>query len=83
MSRLNEVVPFVENKRSIKPWYSHSAQVSYGGTLPFDARVTLGVSNLFDKAPPFSAAAFNDSFDGRTYDLAGRYWYLRLSGAIE
>ena len=83
VSHLTEVVPFIETKRTIKPWYSHSAQVSYGGSLPYDARVTIGVTNLFDRAPPFSAAAFNDSFDGRTYDLAGRYWYLRLNAQFE
>ena len=42
----------------------------------------MGVNNLFDEAPPFSAAAFNDSYDGRTYDITGRYYFLKLDKTI-
>ena len=82
VSALTETVPFIEAQRTIKTWYSHSLQLAYDGPLPFNARVAVGVNNLFDKAPPFSAAAFNDSFDARTYDLSGRFWYVRFSGDV-
>ena len=83
VSKLTETVPRLDVRRVIEAWYSHNLQVSYASSLPLNARITAGVNNLLDTSPPFSAAAFNDSFDGRTYDLAGRFWYLRLSGEIE
>lgn len=75
---LREVVPVVLEERQIEAWQSHDLQASYAGPATADVRVTLGLDNAFDEAPPFAAAAFNDSYDGRTYDITGRYWYLRL-----
>jgi len=45
-----------------------------------DARtnVTLGVNNLFDKAPPISYANAPINFDIYTYDVMGRYFYVRV-----
>ncbi|MCW8125016.1 TonB-dependent receptor [Microbulbifer halophilus] len=63
--------------REIDSWTSHDFQVAYA--LPFGLRFAVGIDNLLDEAPPFAATAFNDNYDGRTYDLSGRYWYTTLS----
>jgi outer membrane receptor protein involved in Fe transport len=56
--------------------------MSYLGPMSRWIRITLGVNNLFNQSPPFSAAAFNDSYDGRTYDITGRYYFLKLNKTI-
>jgi hypothetical protein len=40
------------------------------------------MSNVFDEAPPFVARAFNDSYDSHTYDITGRFMYLRLEKTL-
>ena len=76
---LKEIVPILETERTIGAWAVHNLQVSYLGPMSFWTRISLGVNNLMDRAPPFSAAAFNDSYDSRTYDITGRYLYLQLN----
>ncbi|WP_237057972.1 TonB-dependent receptor [Microbulbifer sediminum] len=66
--------------RKIDSWTSHDMQVAYA--MPQGIRVAVGVDNMFDRAPPFAATAFNDNHDGRTYDLSGRYWYTTLSYSL-
>lgn len=63
--------------REIDSWTSHDLQLAYA--LPLGLRFAVGIDNLLDKAPPFAATAFNDNYDGRTYDLSGRYWYTTLA----
>ncbi|QHQ40887.1 TonB-dependent receptor [Microbulbifer hydrolyticus] len=63
--------------RSIHSWSTHDLQLAYG--VPLGFRFAIGIDNLLDNAPPFAASAFNDNFDARTYDLAGRYWYTTFS----
>jgi outer membrane receptor protein involved in Fe transport len=43
------------------------------------ARFTLGVDNLFDKAPPASYANAPINYDIYTYDARGRYLYAGFS----
>ena len=87
---LREQVPESERVRRIDAWANHNLQISYVASGPgtklwrtdaasTELEVALGVENLFDAEPPFAASAFNDNFDGRTYSLAGRYVYLRVS----
>ena len=78
ISGLKERVPLSMDLRRIGAWNEHNANVSFLGPQTYWIRVSLGLSNLFDRKPPFSAAAFNDSYDGRTYDITGRYGYLKL-----
>jgi len=78
VSRLTEVVPILGERRTIDSWQSHKLQISYLGPATFWTKLTLGINNLFDAEPPFAAAAFNDSYDSRTYDITGRYAYLVL-----
>ncbi len=41
-----------------------------------NARVAFGIKNVGDEQPPFSFDGFNDNTDVRTYDTAGRSYYL-------
>ena len=41
---------------------------------PWDANISVGVRNLFDKQPPFSSDAFANSYDAQ-YLIPGRYFY--------
>ena len=90
---LREQVPEIGGARRIDSWINHNLQISYAFNAPgfsfnpadssgAELEVALGVENLFDAEPPFAASAFNDNFDGRTYSLAGRYIYLRLSAGL-
>ena len=47
----------------------------------FDERfgLTVGVNNLFDKDPPACFSCSLNNFDPTTYDVPGRFGYLRLS----
>ncbi|MGH1372234.1 MAG: TonB-dependent receptor [Cellvibrionaceae bacterium] len=78
ISSLTEKIPQTTQTRTIDSWTTHDVQLSYQMPIQAGLQVTLGVDNIFDEEPPFASAAFNDSFDARTYDLKGRFWYLRL-----
>jgi len=45
---------------------------------PWNARVTLGINNAFDRDPPFSATTFANSFDPQ-YEVPGRFLYMRYT----
>jgi iron complex outermembrane recepter protein len=45
---------------------------------PWNARVTLGINNVFDKDPPVAFTAFANSFDAQ-YEVPGRFYYLRYT----
>ncbi len=79
---MSEVVPNSTRVRHIDSWVVHDLQFSYLFNLLQGLRLSLGVDNLLDKAPPFVASAFNDNIDGRTHALRGRYWYAKLSQRI-
>lgn len=50
------------------------------GTYSFDgAKITFGLTNLTNEAPPFIDSAFNASTDPGTYRLYGRSWFLRTT----
>jgi iron complex outermembrane receptor protein len=42
------------------------------------ANVTVGVNNVFDTQPPLSYANAPINFDIYTYDVMGRYYYVRF-----
>ena len=42
----------------------------------------LGVNNLFDKDPPACFSCGLNNMDATTYDVPGRYWYLRVNFGI-
>ncbi|WP_084628153.1 TonB-dependent receptor domain-containing protein [Silanimonas lenta] len=45
---------------------------------PWNARISIGVNNIFDRDPPFSAITFANSFDPQ-YEVPGRFYYMRYS----
>jgi iron complex outermembrane receptor protein len=79
VSSLREDIPFSDDSRSIDNWITHDLQFNYRPNLVRGLQVSLGADNLLDEQPPFAASAFNDNYDARTYDIKGRFWYLRLS----
>ena len=78
VSDLTELIPTTDMTRTIDSWRVHNVQLSYLGPLTRWTRISVGANNLFDAVPPYSAAAFNDSYDARTYDITGRYLYAQL-----
>ena len=53
-------------------------QVSYSGLRA--AKLTLGVENVFDEAPPFSAGSSHpQGFPVQYYDMRGRFIYAQVS----
>lgn len=55
----------------------HDLQVGYH-LERFNTSLTLGVDNVFDEMPPASRAKNPINFDIYTYDVRGRYYFLRL-----
>ncbi|MCG8436432.1 MAG: TonB-dependent receptor, partial [Gammaproteobacteria bacterium] len=54
----------------------HDIQVTYSFTsLQLD--VTLGVENAFDKEPPLCFSCSLNGYDASTYDVPGRFFYVR------
>ncbi len=73
---LQEHIPFSGDlTRSIDRWTTHNFQINYLAGKLKNIRLTAGIDNLLDRLPPFSASAFNDNFDPRTYEIKGRTWY--------
>lgn len=58
----------------------HNLQVGYR-IEPINARVELGVDNVFDKQPPilFQNNVTNGNTDPVTFDTVGRYYFARFS----
>ena len=61
------------------------AQVTFAPDLGGDGRwsFTLGVDNLLDETIPFCSTCDLNSFDGTLYPIPGRYFYGRISFAID
>ncbi|MDB5476655.1 MAG: hypothetical protein JWP49_2166 [Phenylobacterium sp.] len=68
----------------VKSYMTWDARVAFkldGGMLPAmkDARIAVGVNNMFDATPPAAPNAFPDNrADVSTYSPIGRLWYLQL-----
>jgi iron complex outermembrane recepter protein len=52
----------------------HDIQVTY--KAPWDAKVSVGINNAFDKDPPVAYSTFANSFDPN-YEIPGRFWYMK------
>lgn len=48
----------------------------------FNASVTVGIDNVLDEMPPISRANNPINFDIYTYDVRGRYYFVRLSARL-
>ena len=51
------------------------SDVSVFWKAPWNAKVTLGVNNLFDEDPPLAPTAFANTFDP-AYDVPGQFFYM-------
>ncbi|MCF7750207.1 TonB-dependent receptor [Bacillus subtilis subsp. subtilis] len=47
-------------------------------SAPWNARITVGLNNAFDRSPPRSASVAANSFDPQ-YELPGRFYYMRYT----
>ena len=54
----------------------HDASVYWNA--PWNAKITVGVNNVFDKNPPIALNSFANSFDPQ-YEIPGRFMYFRYS----
>ncbi|MGH8191148.1 MAG: TonB-dependent receptor domain-containing protein [Rhodanobacteraceae bacterium] len=61
--------PFPENRVASVTYFD----LATGWEAPWNARVTLGVRNAFDRDPPVSYSSINSFFS--EYDLPGRFWW--------
>jgi iron complex outermembrane receptor protein len=52
--------------------------VSVFWNASWNARVAVGVNNVFDRDPPFSASTFANSFDPQ-YEVPGRFMYMKYT----
>ncbi len=55
----------------------HDVNVTYHLT-DWDASVTLGIENIFDKDPSLSNQAFANSYESNFNSGVGRFWYLQV-----
>lgn len=47
--------------------------------LLWGTTIRAGVNNVFDRYPPYDAAAFNDNYDTSTYSIRNRFWYVGMN----
>jgi iron complex outermembrane receptor protein len=78
VDELTESLPFTDFEHHINSWTTQNLQLNYLAGRLKNLRVTVGVDNIFDHLPPFSASAFNDNYDPRTYEIKGRNWYGQI-----
>lgn len=76
LGNMQETIPFTNATRTINSWTTHNLQFSYQPNKR--TRLTLGVDNLFDKAPPFVASTLTDNFDAFAYNPKQQYWYGKV-----
>ncbi|HUO81528.1 MAG TPA: TonB-dependent receptor [Gammaproteobacteria bacterium] len=57
----------------------HDVQVSFGPPQIQNLQLTLGILNLTDKDPPVCLSCSLNGYDPSTYDIPGRFGYIRAS----
>ena len=72
----NGVVDLAVSQNKIGGTTYHDASVYT--KLPWNAKVTLGVNNIFDKEPPKAFTAFANTFDPQ-YEVPGQFVYLQYN----
>lgn len=53
--------------------------VRFTWNAPWDAQFGVGVNNVFDKHPPTSYQAGNNSFNTAIHEVPGRYWFVQYN----
>ena len=56
----------------------HDLQASYD-FVDQNMIIAGGIDNVMDEDPPLSLDGFNDNTDVRTFDTAGRYYYMKIT----
>jgi iron complex outermembrane receptor protein len=67
----------LNSKNRLRDTFYHDVQLSYFAPQ-LNTRFTIGVNNLFDRNPPVSYSAFQDSYDPTLYRVPGRFLYGRI-----
>jgi outer membrane receptor protein involved in Fe transport len=67
----NEPFPSLEPQRRL------NVQASYAGF--FDSRITVGVRNVFDSAPPYDLYSSGSGYFSGVYNPEPAFWYVRLA----
>jgi iron complex outermembrane receptor protein len=67
--------------RRVAPYQVWDAQLAW--TLSRELRLTLGVKNLLDRAPPFTNQRdfFQSGYDPSYADPRGRFWTIMLTAS--
>ncbi len=60
----------------------HDLQLGWRFEWMAPTHVVLGANNLFDRDPPACLSCALNGYEASTYDLPGRYWYLRAEVAF-
>ncbi|WP_445365542.1 TonB-dependent receptor [Microbulbifer sp. ANSA001] len=63
--------------RKINSWSTHDLQFAF--SVASNYKLSFGIRNLFDTAPPLTITATDNNFDYRTYDLTGRFLFGNIS----
>ncbi|MGO4223064.1 TonB-dependent receptor [Lysobacter sp. TAF61] len=72
----DSVTQVAANEHHIGATTYHDVSVYWNA--PWNAKVTLGINNIFDKNPPIAFTAFANSFDPQ-YEIPGQFFYMRYS----
>ncbi len=74
-------IPEYIQKIPSRMYHDLVASFTFGG-LGGSTRLSAGITNLTDEAPPYIDTGFNASTDPSTYRLFGRCYYLRIKWAF-
>lgn len=82
ISALDENIPRTKQTRDIDSWLIFNTKINL---RTHDQRFAfeLGIDNIFNTKPPFSAAASNNNFDARSHDLSGRFYFSKLTFRLD
>jgi len=77
ISGMTEVLRGTDTTRKISSWFNHDTYAGYQFRQS-NVSIAFGINNIWDREPPLIASSLNDSYDARTYDLIGRFFYGRI-----
>ena len=72
---------YAKDAKGVRTQVSSTAAVSgsFFQKLLWGTTLRAGVNNVFDRYPPYDAAAFNDNYDTSTYSIRNRFWYIGIN----
>ena len=66
-------------RRRIGSWLQTDLQLGYHIGGGWDSDVQIGVRNITDELAPLIYSGFNATTDARTYDMIGRFYWMRFT----